>query len=165
MRFLGWLFLLAATLPAAALSSTRVEPGARVRVWVEGRPTIGTLDRIESSRLHLQGNGERSWDLDEVERVEVSTGRQGHALAGALIGLVTGFAIAAVTVAAVDGGGGGLAPSNSEIEKTVFVGLGVWSGSVVTGALIGHSVKTDRWASRSIRPASGTSRVGLRFRF
>lgn len=170
-----WTVALPAILALSFSSTTDsvwvVDSGARLRLWVDGHPTTGEFDRVEDGWIHLRGSDDRAWNLEAVDRIEVSTERKGHALVGGFVGLFVGYGVARLAVEAVeDEGPPGQASSDlSTIQRDVLVGVGAWAGTVLAGALIGHFIKSDRWETVQRVPRVPSqpeeTSLGLRLRF
>lgn len=154
---------LAVTSAVTTRSASLLKPGARLRVWVGSDSTIGTLGRTEGDRIYLVEGDEQGWDLTSVDRIEVSTGRKGHALLGGFIGLVAGYGFARLAADAVSESEQTGQPLDDldTIDEVVLTGAAVWAGTILVGALIGHSLKSDRWESGYVNPALSASPRGL----
>ena len=81
---------------------------------------------------------------DAVARLEVSTGRRGHALQGMAIGGAVGGAVFGV-INAEEYCAEYYATSTTCPSRAEMVGIGVFGGAA-WGLLIGHLVKGDRWS-------------------
>ncbi len=169
---------------ASATAQVPVRKGARVRVTrppicpptdticMRGPPpqSVGTFWAWEADSLIMESNGNAlALPLNSVTKLEVSQGQKSHTVEGAIIGLlVGGVAGAAIGYASyqkcepqgeffsciLDFG-----PEQSALGGALVIGLG---GGVV-GALIGRSIKTDRWAEvplDRVRVSLGPQRDG-----
>jgi hypothetical protein len=142
--------------------------GTRVRLLapatVQG-PIQGTVMAIDNESLTLSTEDHRPLRVSRytITRVEVSTGRQGHALIGLLIGAPVGAVVGAVVP--LDSGctQAQLEVKNSSCmdSRGALIAAGVL-GYAGLGALIGHLIKTERWSSippervrLSLAPAPG----------
>ena len=130
----------------------RLELGDRVRLQL---PTFrkwgleGTISSMSDSQLTLQTQGAK--DVTEtlawsgVSRVYRSEGTRSHALAGALIGFLTGIAIGAAT-----------APSEPtsvfEMDPEIAKAALLMGGGLLVGAGVGASIRTERWRRISDDP-------------
>jgi hypothetical protein len=81
---------------------------------------------------------------DAVARLEISTGRRGHALQGLAIGAAAGGLLFGV-IGQEDYCVEYYDPSESCPGRAEMVGIGAFGGAV-WGLLIGHLVKGDRWS-------------------
>ena len=116
------------------------------------RQSVGTFWAWETDSLILESNGNAvALALDSVTKLEVSQGQKSNTAGGAIIGLlvgsVAGAAIGYVSYEkCVPQGGlfscfGDFGPGFDAKVGALAGGL----GGIVLGALIGTSIKTDRW--------------------
>lgn len=126
-----------------------VGPGERVRVRASdpsgdaSRPKQydGTLLGWENETLRVEtggASGAVSLPFSSVSRLQVSRGRKGSAVWGAMIGAVGTFVTLKITVEerSYTPGGEGVGD---------VIGLGLVAIGGVLGAFIGSAVKRDRW--------------------
>jgi hypothetical protein len=146
MRTVGLLALLLLTpLAGAAAQDVPLQPGRRVRVTVPSAAVSGqqaTFQRVSGDTLVLSS---ASYAVNDVTRLDVSTGRHGHPWTGMLIGLLGGAAAGAgIAAAAYD--------SNEDFYAlVVLVGAGIGAGSgLLVGAVAGALIKTERWEEISL---------------
>lgn len=130
--------------------------GSRLRITAPGvstQPVVGTLVEMNEREivLSLSGSDHKTIPRSELARVENSDGRRGHGKKGALIGAVTGLAFFVVAAATDDSGEGSV--SSGLILGSIFTGA-----TALTGAVIGASIRTERWTP----VASSDLRLGLR---
>ncbi len=145
---------------ASATAQVPVRPGARVRVTgppicpptyilCVGGPrlqSVGTFVTWEADSLIMESNGNvLALPLDSVTKLEVSWGRKTNTGMGAGIGfLVGGLVGATIGYASYEECsclGGGVGPETLALVGAVIGGF----GGLVTGALIGLEIETDRW--------------------
>ncbi len=184
MRHATMLVAILAFVPlAAATAQVPIRRGERMRVTGPPvcqptytvcvgppRQSVGTFWAWQADSLIMERNGNAlALSLDSVTKLEVSQGQKSHTVEGAIIGLlVGGVAGAAIGYASyqecepqgeffsciLDFG-----PEQSALGGALVIGLG---GGVV-GALIGRSIKTDRWAEvplDRVRVSLGPQRDG-----
>ena len=145
---------------ASATTQVSIRPGARVRVaghfcqpsysnCVGGSPQqyVGTFVRWEADTLVVQSNGDTlSVPAGLVTRLDVSRGRKNYAELGGGIGLGLGsLAGAFIGYASY----GDKRPGIGDVSSPELYAIGgVIVGGLVgggVGALIGQSIRTDRW--------------------
>ncbi len=146
---------LLAAVPGMAAGDERIDGvgpvvvGSRVRLQapsiLEGRIEGLVLDADDDVLLVGSDHGPPlRVPRDAVARLEVSTGRRGHALQGMAIG----GAVAGVMFALLDEEeycAEYVDPSDTCPGRAEMVGMGVVGGAA-WGLLIGHLVKGDRWS-------------------
>ncbi len=167
---------------ASATAQVPVRPGARVRVTgppicpptytiCVGGPrlqSVGTFVTCEADSIIMESNGNvLALPLDSVTKLEVSWGRKTNTGMGAGIGfLVGGLVGARIGYASYEECsclGGGVGPETLALVGAVIGGF----GGLVTGALIGLEIETDRWEEvplDRVRVSLGPQRDG-RFGF
>jgi hypothetical protein len=150
-------------IPLSALSQQEAQPvlteGSRVRVLVKMLPEAqrleGTLMSFAEGQLVVRPDRPQKWgsddvllNSDEVERLEIVTGRKPNLVVGAVAGTGIGAATGVVVGLAMCGGDGCEATST---EAALIVGaLGAGAGLLV-GSVLGLTViKTDDWQEVSI---------------
>jgi hypothetical protein len=141
-------------------TSPLLAPGVRVRLTAAagGGKVLGsvrgTLAAMDSSQITVDtrepGTGYSSVQipLERVSKLEVSRGRHGHALAGAVFGFAGGAAAGAILD---DSGPIGVecpVPPNPCGGSNPKLGWALAGGLVgfPVGALLGHFVRTERWS-------------------
>lgn len=155
MRILALLTFLVSLLVESASGQTADSLfGQYVRVTDGKQWRYGTFERAAGDSLVLRGenfqeNGNDRFvlPLSSILRLQAWGGRRGHAITGLLIGGVIGIAGGAAAGAALcTSSGGGLEPDCADPPVPEVAG-GVIGGLVLggIGALIGRSIKTDRW--------------------
>lgn len=144
--------------PPAASLPPLLAPGMRVRVTAGagGRkaagPIRGTLAAMDASQITVDvldggpGASRVQILLERVSKLEVSRGRHGHALAGA----VFGFGGAAAAGAILGDSGPAVAcpgPPNPCGGSNPKLGWALAAGlfGLPVGALVGHFIRTERW--------------------
>ena len=152
--------VLAFTPLASARAQVPVRPGARVRVTghfrqplygncVRSSPQqyVGTFVTWEADTLVTESNGDiLALPLDSVATLEVSLGRRSQAGLGAGIGSVTGAVIGVVV---------GAASCTDEVFEAFVIpaacaaagGVIFGAAGALLGALIGATIRTERWVS------------------
>jgi hypothetical protein len=167
-----------------ATAQVSLRPGARVRIarpmicpphtnCTGGSPQqyVGTFVTWSDDTLLVQSNGSTIvLPLDAVTKLEVSQGQKSNTVVGALVGLliggIAGAAIAKATHEECEGGWGCFGDLGPRfVAGAGFVIGGLGGGGV--GALIGRSIKTDRWEEvplDRVRVSFGLQREG-RFGF
>lgn len=153
---IAWIGLVTGLLGAAgairlAAQDAVVAPGEKVRLaisGVDGPRVTGIVSRFGPDSIVLRVSEEsapRVIPRSAVQRLEVSTGRRGHARTGALVGLALG----AATLALCD--------DSDSFYQYCPQGAGevaLWVGaSAGWGALIGLLVRSDRWQEIAIADA------------
>ena len=146
--------------------------GSRVRVHAaaSAEPITGLVVAVDDQMLTLLPAGSEGAPAkiprSLISAAEMSLGRRGHALqglaVGALVGVGIGFAWPVDPVLCKDPNSGDLCSRGQALVGGIGAGAGM-------GALIGHFVKTDRWARVAVsgnvvvgRAGSGV-RLSLRF--
>lgn len=128
-------------------------PGTRARASLVGEngTVVGTVVSVDADFLTLVTENQRSVSLprDDVAKLEISTGRKGHALWGALIGAGAG-ALIGLAEGADDCVGD---ECYTRGENVAYGAL----GAGMIGALVGALYRTDRWVTV---PSTGI-RVGV----
>ena len=151
--------VVSAPVPFASAQSTELSHGRRVRVDF-GPVLAGVFVGARSDSLLIMTQGNRDTiavPLNAVRRFDVSTGRNGHTVKGAALGLAVG-AISGFAIAAAIGSpraDGPFAGSNTAQAVGIFGGVGALAGSAV-GAVVGSLFRTDRWEP-VVYPHLGTS--------
>lgn len=135
-----------------------VTEGARVRVtawslklhYASG--VVNSLGRDTLTLLRDRGSDLRLVPFSAISRLELSSGRRGHAWAGIGLGLLVG---------AVAGGAIGAAASEGGEWGDLDVAVGVAGGAVggmIVGGVVGALIKSERWVRvRRI----GDAKVGI----
>lgn len=153
---------------AAAPSASQVNPGARVRVWVDSPPPprtiVGTANTLTRDTLVLASNGTTVQRIptSAIGRLDVSTGRgvvASHVVIGTLGGALLGGVIGGVTSSCRTG------------QWLCFQGLAIAGGMLVggaAGAITGALIKGEHWktvplARLAVFPAPGHG-VGMAVR-
>jgi len=144
--------LVLAAAPLAGQQAPALEPGARIRVTVDGagpHVQVGVYQGVRDTILVLQaGSAPISIPLGRLRQVEVSRGRKGHWRAGAGVGFLVGVGAAV----AFEAGSGSTAPCDQEQNQDAMSSgecLGIAAAGVALstglGALVGGLVRTERW--------------------
>ncbi len=131
---------------------TLVTPGARVRVsapTVAERPLLGTVVALEVETLIVDAQHYAhplTLPLASLAWLEVSRGQKSRTVRGAGIGFLVGGAAGLATAAIVCAIAGDCDPDSS-YTGLVYASLGVLGAGVgaLTGAIIGSTIKVDRW--------------------
>ena len=127
--------LLACTPMSIASEAEALPTGTRVRVTLAGtsKRLSGTVSSLDHQTLAVEGpkHGIRTFRLNEVAKVEASSGRRSRWVEGAVLGVVAGTAIACARTRPCIGPG-----------NVVFA---------VPGALLGVAFKTERWKEVHVR--------------
>ncbi len=142
--------LLITRVTGLAAQHTLVTPGARVRVsapTVAERPLLGTVVALEVDTLIVDARGYAhplALPLASLAWLEVSRGQKSRTLKGAGIGFLVGGAAGLATAAiwcAID------CDAGDPYTGLVYAALGVLGAGVgaLTGAIIGSTIKVDRW--------------------
>jgi hypothetical protein len=138
------LLAVARPLPTSA-QAPPIEPATRVRVTISdhGIRHVGALRAVDGDTLVLDT---LRLARTAITRLEVSRGRKGHAVLGAVIGAVTLGVVGAV---------GGAAYSQipdypDDVTETAALGggAGLVLGGLI-GAGVGALIKSDRWEEAS----------------
>ncbi|HEY3280026.1 MAG TPA: hypothetical protein VGJ83_05900 [Gemmatimonadales bacterium] len=158
-------------LPLALVSAVPAQ-AQRVRLWAP-KPTIGTLIRSDSAAFVLvAANGRDTVTLPRlaVQRAEVSRGRHGATLEGAVIGGVAGGVIGGLVGAAsyrkptCDPQADLVCLDMSFVSVAVGAVVGVVGGGVL-GAAIGSQTQVERWTPSprltGLRVTAARRSVGL----
>lgn len=149
--------------PQPIAGQSLVAPGSRARLLapeVAGQAIQGTVAEtgLESVVILSSRGGERQtvpWRA--ITRLEVSTGRHGHAVKGLLIGAAAGMALSVVAPKCVNEG----CSSEAGFDAAFAVAYGL--GGSLWGGLIGAMVKTENWSAVPLRIAvAPTPGRGLR---
>jgi hypothetical protein len=161
---LAVLLLASAAGPAGAGDSPpAMKAGEKVRLTPAdpgSRRLTGTVLEVQPDALVIKfkrnGQFERV-PFSALGRLEVARGRRGHSQAGALVGLVPGFAFGYLlgsVVGCIDQG------SNCNGFGAGLVG-GAYVGGVtaLAGGLIGLAIRTDRWNEVPL-PSGRSARLG-----
>lgn len=102
---------------------------------------VGVVTSLEADTLRLVGDGmARAIPFEAIRRLELSRGRRGRPLIGALVGAGMGVAIGVSTVGRDDAGVG---------VVVVPLSMGLYGG---LGALIGMAFRTERWETVPAEP-------------
>jgi hypothetical protein len=158
----------AGALPPPEPPAFLIPAGAKVRIGsrvmpggvVEGRVTSSTDDTlglIVASEDSPFGGGMMTIPRESVTSLQISTGKHGHALWGALVGAAAFAAWGAA--AAVD-------PNDCGSDSIAFCSRGEAVGGMAlvgagVGALVGAAVKVERWQNVSVEvlaPRSSAAR-------
>lgn len=128
--------------------------GDRVRVEHGGQQTTGLLTSIDDFSLTLDsGSQALVIQRTDVTKIEVSTGRKGHTLTGALVGTATGVLVGVIANAADDSEDNvGEEIADDVLGPSVTIGLGIVGG--LTGALVGYLIKSDQWSETALSGAT-----------
>lgn len=125
----------------AAQTPARVLPGARVRAsapHLPRRQLLGVVTRLDPDTLVVDSSPVA---LSSLTRLEVSTGRRSHWLAGLAIGALVGAGVGAIL-------GSNYRSGDEEIctpSTCALIGAGVLGlVGMPVGALVGGSIHTDR---------------------
>lgn len=140
MARLTTFILLMFELPASGLPGQRfsLPPGTRVRVWVAGEPSVGSVKGLGGDTLGVALDRGGPWlvrPMRAIGRVEVSRGVKSQTSTGLGVGLLAGLLVGGVIGHAADpeyGGGAGLL-------------LGAPAGMLL-GAAVGSHVHVEQWA-------------------
>lgn len=162
------------------------ESGTRIRITVPCDPATeptpppatpdctvtGTFLGARSGILSLASDGaRRSFNVEDLRRIDVSQGTRSHVIAGAVVGAVAG--LGATYIAVHQGGSTSLCDRDAnqdalnagECAGLIALGGGIGSG---LGAVIGSRFRSERWQRLSLGvagfdswPAPG---LGLRLR-
>jgi len=114
---------------------------------VEEEVLTGTFQSCGDGMLVIKpeksGADPLSIALEDIRWLQVSQGRSGHTLPGALVGLAVGFVIsvAAQTNHHQDEFLGGL----EDMEDNVTRGIGITVGTTILGAAIGSVIGSEQW--------------------
>ncbi len=169
------LLLIPLSFTSLAAQST-LSAADKVRVTTEEERIIGYWVSLDDNQLTLKTEGRDSslvLPLASLTKLEVSLGQMSSTLVGAgigfLVGGATGLATAAI-VCAIAGDCDPDAPYN-DLVYGFFGVLGVGVGTL-TGAIIGSTIKVDRWMDVpldrirvSLRPRGGGLEVSAKFVF
>jgi len=149
--------VLAGVPPLPAQRAPQLAPGQCVRVTSAGpkaAPYVGELVARSESALVVREDSTqtRSFELDQVRRIEVSWGVHSRVQAGATVGGIAGFvAGAALGVLAFSGDcpgdGAWLGPDCHDLRWVAYVGLagaGLVAGGLVGGA-VGALQRAEMW--------------------
>lgn len=126
--------------------------GERIRVQIDAegsgsREVTGQFKTCEDGMLVVMPkdprHGLQSYRLDQVKRLEVSRGKSGHFLPGAVAGLVCGLMISAATETRShrDEFLGGLA----DMEENINRGIAITVSTTLLGAVIGSAMGSETW--------------------
>lgn len=145
MRRYTLLCAIAALVPASLAAQQRLylPEGARVRIDGEFTGSVADLwnDTLVLQATDQYGRGSLTLAVNDIERLEVSRGRKGNAVAGAVAGLFAGALV-------------GLAAGTASCEDSFIFSRGDCIGmsaagfaaiGVGVGALIGALAKTEHW--------------------
>jgi hypothetical protein len=143
------LLLAFAFVMAPVLSWAQVEPGDRVRVKTnDGHVITGTVGTLQEGRLELSEaswsvanpDAPKSFQLQEVSRLDESKGRGSNWKWGAGIGALSGLALAAAYCNSGSGEFSGCETDEAYGIGAFFIGIGAG-----LGAGIGALIHTERW--------------------
>jgi hypothetical protein len=130
--------------------------GARTRVTDGNRQTIGRLVRLGSERLELESSDGLTTNhlLNDLVRVEVSTGRISLRRTGAIVGFAVGAVAGIIGQATVDDSEQFFPLGGGEILLAggLFGALGAGAGYLVGGVLhrdTWHEIPREGWAQAS----------------
>jgi hypothetical protein len=138
-----------------------VESGARIRLLVApaldpevseiqgGENTLtGTLESCKDGVLGVQPKKSETEVIlipsESVQWLEVSQGKSGHALEGALLGLVLGLSVAVATQSGPSDCEGFLCGMD-EIGERIAIGTGITLAGILAGVAIGSSIGSEEW--------------------
>ena len=141
-----------------AFDSDEAGVGTRVRVTaptVSKLPTVGWIKEWGADTLYLEADPGRatvSFASSTVRTLETSQGMKGQAVGGAAFGLALGAFVGLIIAQAVaeDDPGGGMGFSDSGFEEAAVAGGGAAVLGMVTGAVVGSLIKSERW--KRVRP-------------
>lgn len=144
--FLGFI-----TESVSAQTAGSLPAGSYVRAAVGERWQYGTFERAMTDSLILRvgkrGEERLALPLSSILRLQTWSGRKNHVITGLLMGGLVGVAGGAAVGDAVCGSSGGFfEPDCADAPVPEIVG-GAIGGLALggLGALIGWSIKTDRW--------------------
>lgn len=138
--------------PLAAEQATTLDPGSRVRLsWTGGRGTrlTGAVQMTDEKVLWIVTDDQEVVRVprEQVTRLEIASGRKGHAgkgfLTGALAGALMGGLLMAGSSEPLFCFGSGCGPPTTR-EKLAFVGFTTLASGGI-GAGIGALIRSDRW--------------------
>lgn len=143
----------------------RVPPGARVRIVADGivpRPATATVAgwRTDSLLLDMDGRSRVPVPLASITRLEISRGRKSKLVTGAGVGLLVGAAATGVFLGMFCSD----ADTRCETDEVVRAFAIIAPPPTAIGAVIGLSIRVERWESVSLveRAAGGDPGRGLR---
>ena len=174
MRRVLLLLLIPLSFTSLAAQDT-LTAGDKVRVTTEEERVVGSLVSLDDNQLTLTTEARDSslvLPLASLTKLEVSRGQKSMAGRGALIGLGAGAAVGVGTALVACAGG----DCNTDGDITGALALGLGAGGALVGAgigaLIGSSIKVDRWEtvpldriSVSLTPRGGGLEVSAKFVF
>jgi hypothetical protein len=139
---------LAAAPPLTGQDTSRLSPGARIRVEAPPATTdrvTGNLASIDAAGLHLTlKNGDSlSVPRDALESIDVSAGRRSHWVRGAGIGALVGLAFSGTVVIIGSSNDDGLDSLDRALYGAVIVTT--TAGGAVLGAITGALIRTEQW--------------------
>jgi hypothetical protein len=154
---------------------SELEAGKRIRVTIPVQPDpnlegylveeevlTGTFQSCGDGMLVIKpeksGSDPLSIPLEDIQWLQVSQGKSGHALPGAFAGLAVGIVIsvAAQTNHHQDEFLGGL----EDMEDNVTRGAGITVGTTILGAVIGSVIGSEKWQSVNAMNWSASLRSG-----
>ena len=146
--------------PAGLAGQTATSPipaDSRIRVTTHAGPGleyVGSLDAWRGDSLEMSGSGlnHQAIPLSDLAKLEISRGRKGHWLVGALIGTGVGLGAGLLATSAnnaddpasndpISGAAGAIAEQTFDVG-IVFVSTLAGAG---IGALVGALIKTEKW--------------------
>lgn len=165
------LLLFSALTPVRAPAQI-LSPGARLRITAPAQQVdrrVASLIAARGDTLTVRYEGAAdpvNLPVGQLTRVEVSRGRHGHLLTGAVAGLVAGTVVGGAIGASYDD------EESAWVSPIIFVlaaGLGASAG-LVAGGVTGAAIRTERWVTippSLLRPTVGMWRpaeggLGLR---
>jgi hypothetical protein len=135
--------LLGAPVAHAAAQNSPLQPGQRVRVTVPSwhvSKQQTAFQRMAGDTLVLLS---ASYALADVARLDVHAGRKSHTWLGVGIGSLVGVGVGIGIYQAA--GGSSTCPAADPATCTLAVaGIGALGGALL-GAVVGGSIKTDKW--------------------
>ncbi len=150
--------------------------GDKVRVTTEEERVVGYWVSVGDNQLTLNSEARDSslvLPLASLTKLEVSLGQMSSTLVGAGIGFLVGAAAGLATAAIVCAIAGDCDPDDPyyDLVYAFFGVLGVGVGTL-TGAIIGSTIKVDRWMDVpldrirvSLTPRGGGLEVSAKFVF
>lgn len=142
-----------------AVDSPVLPPGTKIRLRLsEDAPAVmGNLQTMSVERITLidAENQNLSFPRNSVTKVEVTRGRKGHWIMGAVIGTALGAVIGVFETPGCGGNDGDCYTRGENIEYDAL-------GAGVLGALVGALYKTDEWVEVSLDRVTTPNRTADR---